>query len=451
MRRNRDPQVFIDEGALASAEIVTKVSEELCSLGQLESSRLLMEMLARKGVVVGEDSKPAAPAAAKSAAAAAAATGHAPATSRAASPAGSATVILEPTAIVVAASSRSVEEAAIDFPVNSQSTLSAAAAADATGHAAATSRAFGSAAASVINEPRPSRAQRQRKVRAEAFSELESLWETHLGGMFFNSGADISEFVLLGGLSSEDVVKAEFDRLTTVPTYFSANVRAASDLKHSASRLFGTSWYDDIIVSCLCTVLRAAVNQGPWAGSVAVLGSLFLTSLSNKVELDIKELMTRLRRHYDKTALARLKTVLIVVNTPCNEGSTVANHFALLEVNLSTRAITVYDSLGPSFSSVENIKGRLSLHVQALQLLFDEVNREMDLPLQPWSELQICSLSPQQTNEADCGAYAVTVGYFLGMGRCVSDILVNFPSGRRKPDTAVLGQPSSGGVSSKDE
>jgi hypothetical protein len=50
----------------------------------------------------------------------------------------------------------------------------------------------------------------------------------------------------------------------------------------------------------------------------------------------------------------------------------------------------VYDSLGPTFSSLENVKERISFHVKELQLFFDELFREKGLPQKPWSEVQIC-------------------------------------------------------------
>ena len=145
------------------------------------------------------------------------------------------------------------------------------------------------------------------KKKVAALVELENLWDNYLGGRFFDYGAKPSEFALLGGLATENVVKDEFDRFENVPDYFSDAVRTAKGFKDFSIRLvdsmknYGSRrcWYNDEIISCLCTILRTAIKAGPMTGSIAVLGSTFLSSYSpGTVELDHIELKAEAVRRY---------------------------------------------------------------------------------------------------------------------------------------------------------
>ena len=243
--------------------------------------------------------------------------------------------------------------------------------------------------AAVASERRPEkqspRSRRREKIKSGAV-ELERLWEQHLEGRFFDDKAEISGFADQAGLINEDTVKTEFRALDYVPAYFHHAMRDASELRESATRLFHnsesidgelSSWYNDNIIGCLCTILRAAIKSSPTAETIAVLDSAFLASRSGRgVELDPEELIQRLRRVYTPSDLQFIEKVLVVVCVPHDdEGSTKPNHFALLELSLLERTVMVYDSLMDPLSSLEALNRRFKRHVQALQLLFDSIQQ----------------------------------------------------------------------------
>ena len=278
----------------------------------------------------------------------------------------------------------------------------------------------------------PRRSRRQKRINA-GVADLDRLWTQYLEGRFFDHGADESGFAEKSVLTNEDTVKEEFKLLDVVPSYFQTPFRDISHLRESAIRLFQNSesaegdgsWYNDAIITSLCTILRTAIKASPMAGSIAVLDAAFLASHSGEVELDPEELFNRWKGIYPSFDLSCLEKILVVVCIPHAEGTAKGNHFALLEMSVLNGRVVAYDSLLGPATSMEVVERRFNNHVEALRMLYAKLHASE----KPVLELQLCPFTPQQTNGSDCGAFAVILGYFLGLGRNVQDINLNFPSG----------------------
>ncbi len=262
---------------------------------------------------------------------------------------------------------------------------------------------------------------------------MKSIWTSILQPMFFNKSKSDHGLVktdkLLDSATVENRVKHLISGNKKLQVF--AEVASTEQFKLSINRWVSypkkaaeLCWYNDIVVSCFGMILNTAVQQGPLGNSCIVLDSHFLESNHPfDVEHDLIKLSRRWKRRISHLNPSALRKVIVLVNVSTESGS-LSNHYGVLEISLSEKSITIYDSL--MNEHVSAIKHRFIRHVNALMKFFDE--KYFKDTSRAWKPVVVCTASPNQGNVIDCGPFAVIMAFYLGLGRSVTEILASFVS-----------------------
>jgi hypothetical protein len=175
-------------------------------------------------------------------------------------------------------------------------------------------------------------------------------------------------------------------------------------------------WYSDVNISILTTLINIAIKSSPLASECVMTGPYFFT-LDNPPS-------RRWNKCFPHMAFKDAKTILVPAHVTSFQESKIKNHYAFLRVDIPEMKITVFDSM-PAGSKRLGIR-RFREYIDSISAFVNAMRQE-DGESKLWDpEVVFDKTGLIQTNGCDCGVFTTLTGFYIGMGRCAEDMLMDF-------------------------
>ncbi len=175
-------------------------------------------------------------------------------------------------------------------------------------------------------------------------------------------------------------------------------------------------WYSDVNISILTTLINIAIKASPLASECVMTGPYFFT-LDNQPS-------RKWNKCFPHMEFKDAKTILVSANVTSSDESKIKNHYAFLQVDIPGMKITVFDSM-PAGSTRLALR-RFREYTESISAFVNAMRQE-DGEAKIWDpEIFFDKTGLIQTNGCDCGAFTSLTGFYIGMGRCAEDMLLDF-------------------------
>jgi hypothetical protein len=255
-------------------------------------------------------------------------------------------------------------------------------------------------------------------------------WRWVLSNRYFNQAAIVEGFAKSVNPRLVESVKSTLEVMQEAPN-FGYDATLKSEFKIGMERWFmderlgGLSgWYTDCNISLLTRMVNISMQLGPFRDTCLMLDPWFFKT-GDGFESRPYYLKRRWSKLHTAVKTCNLERLLVPVHVSSSLGSSVRNHFALLEINVKSGVITIYDSLMPSTRA--EAEHRYRDYIKAIKQLLSSISE--DGTSVDWKPFVLSPFSPQQKNFSDCGVFMMIIAFYIAMGRSAGSIKFDFKNG----------------------